>query len=109
MMRRPRKKNEKHLDFIRSLPCLMCQNDVSVEAAHVRFGRRDVGKRAVGKGEKPDDMWVVPLCGECHRDQHKVGEQVFWFVANRDPIQVALALFAHTGDHEVGEQIVRGQ
>ena len=65
------------------------------------------GKRHTGKGERPSDMWCLPLCGVCHREQHYYGEQEFWDIHRRDPIKIALALFAATGQHEVGEEIVR--
>lgn len=108
MIRRPRQKNEQHLDFIRSLPCVGCRDNTSTEAAHIRFARPALGKRYVGKSEKPDDIWTIPLCGSCHRLQHLVGESAYWTMKDRDPIPVALALWAHTGQHEVGEEIVRG-
>lgn len=107
MLKRPRQHNEKHLDFIRGLPCVVCGDNTSTEAAHIRFARRGVGKRAVGAGEKPDDLWTVPLCSAHHREQHRHAERGFWEAVDRDPIFIALALWAHTGQHEVGEQIVR--
>lgn len=108
MMKRPRQHSEKHLKFIRSLPCIVCGDDTTTEAAHIRLACEEIGKRYVGKGEKPDDIWTLPLCGECHRAQHHIGELTFWFQNDiEDPIKLALALWAHTGQHEVGEQIVR--
>ena len=107
MIKQPRQHNEKHLAFIRQLPCVYCMNNICTEAAHVRMGRPGLGKRHVGKGEKPDDKWTVPLCGECHRFQSK-NENVFWeFQVQRDPVVLALALWAATGNHELGEQIVQ--
>lgn len=107
MIRRPRQHSEKHLEFIRSLPCVVCGDDTTTEAAHIRFACESVGKRSVGKGEKPDDIWTVPLCGEHHRAQHRHGETAFWTTFQRDPIKIALALWAHTGVHEVGAHIAR--
>lgn len=107
MIKRPRQHNEAHLKFVRGLPCCVCGNPIETEAAHIRYARNELGKRPVGKGEKPDDVWTVPLCGHHHRDQHYVGEEMFWHAYPRNPILIALALWAHTGQHEVGEQIVR--
>lgn len=108
MNKRPRRKNEKHLDFVRSLSCCVCGDNTATEAAHIRMAAPEVGKRHVGKGEKPDDLWTVPLCGECHRDQHERGEEEFWMAQTpTDPIVTALALWAHTGEYEVAEEIVR--
>ena len=106
MIKQPRQHNEKHLAFIRQLPCVMCGDNTSTEAAHVRMGQPWLGKRHVGAAEKPDDKWSVPLCGRCHRKSHEQSEHAFW--ANmRDPVVLALALWAATGNHELGEQIVR--
>ena len=110
MIKQPRQKNDKHLDFIRGLPCAVpgCENNVCTEASHVRRARPELGKRDVGMGEKPDDKWTVPLCGEHHRQQHECAEGWFWKnIAERDPVVLALALWAATGNHELGEQIVR--
>lgn len=106
-MRQPRQHSEKHLAFIRQLPCMVCGNNTSTEAAHIRFAMPSAGKRGVGMGEKPDDKWTVPLCGKHHKEQHHIGETTFWRNEIRDPIFVALALWAATGNHELGEQIVR--
>ncbi len=109
MLKRPRVRNEKHLAFIRGLPCLVCGDNTSTEAAHVRFSYHRAAKRYVGKAEKPDDMWVLPLCGTCHRNQHQNSEENFWGWRGRNkdfPIFVCLALWSVTGDHELGEQII---
>jgi len=107
-MRRPRQHSEKHLAFIRQLPCAICGDPTTTEAAHIRFAVEPLGKRPVGTGEKPDDIWAVPLCGAHHRMQHGTKEQNFWQAFNRDPILIALALWAHTGQHDVGERIILG-
>lgn len=106
MFREPRKRSEKHLDFIRSLPCVVCRNNIQTEAAHIRMADQRVAKRDTGKGEKPDDKWTVPLCGGHHRDQHSMNEFEFWLTVGIDPIFVAMALHAVTGDFSKGEQII---
>jgi hypothetical protein len=106
--RQPREHNEKHLRFIRGLPCVVCRNDIQTEAAHVRFSCADVGKINPGVGAKPHDKWTVPLCGEHHRMQHAWNEPAFWRAAGKDPIRIAQDLWAHSGDQEMGERIVRG-
>jgi hypothetical protein len=105
--RLPRIENAKHLAFIRQLPCLSCGDNTSTEAAHIRFGSPQAWKRQCGKAEKPDDVWTLPLCGKCHRDQHSAGERFFWGLKDIDPIFVALALWRVTGDVESGEAIIR--
>jgi hypothetical protein len=110
--REPRVKCEKHLTFVRNLPCLVCHDNTSTEAAHVRFSDLGMNKRQTGKSERPDDKWAVPLCGKHHRDQHAMrgtdeltGEKVFWLTVGIDPIKVAARLWAVTGEHEWGERI----
>jgi hypothetical protein len=105
--RQPRKKENGHLDYIRGLPCCVCGDNTSTEAAHIRMADARAGKRYVGKGEKADDRWTVPLCGPHHRHQHIVGEATFWkFYHSIKPILLALALHSVSGDHEAGCRII---
>jgi hypothetical protein len=105
--RQPRQHDEKHLAFIRQLPCVVCGNNTQTEAAHIRYGFPRAGKRPTGKGEKPDDDFTVPLCNVHHNSQHVVGEMNFWGATGIDPILVALALCRVSGDTERGEEIVQ--
>ena len=109
MFRRPRVKNDQHLDFIRSLPCVSCGNDIQTEAAHLRAGNLEYGKRNTGISEKPSDMFTLPLCGSCHRSQHKANEQNFWTNLGIDPWKLALSLFAASGDHELAQEVIARQ
>lgn len=104
--RKPRVKNESHLDFIRRLPCAVCGDRATVEAAHIRFGNLLLGKRQVGMGERPDDRWTVPLCSQHHREQHRGNERGWWAAQGADPTQIAAGLALHSGDHDVCEQII---
>jgi hypothetical protein len=104
-----RLRSEKYLDFIRSLPCCVCHNDIETEACHVRFGDPGVGKPITGMGIKPDDAgWTVPMCGGHHRDQHSMGERIFWDRQGLNPLLIGLALFRAWALDEVhlGEQII---
>lgn len=107
--KRPRKEDKNHLDFIRSLPCLIGDDecDGRTEAAHIRAKNHALGKRETGKAEKPDDAWTVPLCSHHHREQHKGDEQTWWWWTNADPFLVALALWKASGDEEAGLLIIR--
>lgn len=101
-----RRLNSAHLTWIRSLPCVICGDSATTEAAHIRFADPRAAKPITGMGIKPDDRWTVPLCGRHHRNQHSKGERRFWQDMGIDPIFVALALDAVSGDHEAGCQIV---
>lgn len=107
MIRKPRQKDNNHLNFIRGLPCAVCLDNTSTEAAHIRFAEPKLGKRATGMGEKPDDAFAVPLCGRDHREQHSGNERAWWNGKQIDPVALALALHRISGDQEAGEQIVR--
>ena len=68
----PMIRDDKHLKFIRSLPCCVCLKTFTVQAAHIRKGNDG------GAGLKPSDCYTVPLCYECHIKQHTMGEVSFW-------------------------------
>ncbi len=99
MQRRPREHDEKHLAFVRQLPCVVCGDDTTTEAAHIRMRDRRIGKVESGIGAKPDDCFVVPLCGRHHREQHGMNERQFWKKHVRDPIVIGLRLHSLSGDH----------
>ncbi len=103
--KRKRVKNDAHLDFIRSLPCVITGTH-PVEAAHIRYASRIYGKRATGAGEKPDDAWTIPLSPAKHREQHGMDEEMFWLRHGIDPLQVAAALYANSGDDDQGRLIL---
>jgi hypothetical protein len=65
-------RDEPHLKFIASLPCLVCGRTPS-QAHHLRFAQ----PRAMGK--KVSDEWVVPLCMLHHRALHDVGSEETWW------------------------------
>lgn len=87
-----------HLAFVRRLPCTVCSTEGGVDAAHIRFGDLERGKKPAGMGMKPDDKWVVPLCRECHRTQHGQNEKAFWAKCGIDVLHLAEQLYEHSGD-----------
>jgi hypothetical protein len=107
MQRHPRRFDPDHLAFVRTLPCVICGDDTTVEAAHVRMMDPTVAKPMTGIGIKPDDMFTLPLCGKHHREQHAMREATFWEQHGIDPVKRALAIYAVSGDHERGSQIAR--
>lgn len=108
MQRKPRQHLASHLDFIRSLPCCVCGNNIETEAAHIRMSDGSIAKPMTGNSTKPDDYYTVPLCSAHHRAQHAHGnERDWWKLMEIDPVKTALALYVATGDFERGEQIAR--
>lgn len=104
--KRPREKHDDHLQFIRQLPCLCCGTRRNIEAAHVRYGDQTYGKRETGAGERPSDIWCVPMCTDHHRAQHAVNERQFWIARGIDPLKVASAIYALSGDDVAAEMII---
>lgn len=91
--RQPRERNEKYLNYIRSLPCCICGDNTSTEAAHIRVGSINHDKPPTGMAEKPSDIWCLPLCGRHHREQHATGNELkFWQAKGIDPFFLALSL-----------------
>jgi hypothetical protein len=88
--REPRERDERHLDYIRSLACCICGNDTATEAAHIRTASLANGKLHTGMSEKPSDKWSVPLCNKHHREQHSMSEMAFWKKYGIDPFMLAL-------------------
>ena len=97
--KRVRSEDRDHLAWIRTLPCVI-SGERPVDPAHIRYADRVYGKREVGKAEKPDDRWVVPLCRRLHDEQHSMSERIFWARHGLDPLRIALALHANSGDDD---------
>lgn len=85
-----------YLALIRQLPCLGC-NDEPSEAAHVRMQSGAHNKHG-GMGKKPHDKYALPLCRDCHREQHRIGERAFWSIVNVHPLLICERLYAARGD-----------
>ena len=91
--RQPRQRNERHLAWIRTLPCCVCGDDISTEAAHIRTGSINHDKPPTGMGEKPGDFWVLQLCSKCHREQHAAGDELKWWASKGlDPFMLAIQM-----------------
>jgi hypothetical protein len=89
--REPRQKDEKHLAYIRTLPCCICGDNTSTEAAHIRTAAP--GKRHTGMAEKSSDKWAVPLCSRHHREQHNFGNEMEWWKCHGiNPFVLAMTL-----------------
>lgn len=105
--RRPRVKNDGHLELVRQLPCIICGDNTSVEAAHIRYSDSRAGKLNTGMAQKSDDKFALPLCGRHHREQHDHGdERDWWKTKGIDPIFYALAIYASDGEHDKASEIV---
>lgn len=108
--RLPRQQDKEHRAFIVTLRCTTCPNSTHIECAHIRFASPEHGKRETGMAEKPDDKWTVPLCPSCHREgesaQHKSNEVQWWEAQGIDPLELAEALHAVSGDWDAGMDLI---
>jgi hypothetical protein len=85
-----RVRNKEHLDFVASLPCLVCGRQ-PCDPHHLRF----VQPRALGR--KVSDEFTVPLCRIHHRELHRqANEEAWWSLVNIDPKAAALSLWQRT-------------
>lgn len=108
MQRDPRIRNEAHLNFIRSLPCCICGNNIETEAAHIRMADRTIAKDMTGIATKPHDYFTVPLCGRHHREQHDTGDERHWWASKGlDGLKIALRLYSVSSDYEMGCRVVQ--
>ena len=78
MQKRPRRKDGRALENARRERCLICGDDIHIEAHHPRIG-------IIGMGRKNDDDKAVPLCGRHHRELHTMNEREFWASYGIDP------------------------
>lgn len=84
----PRKDFPAHRKWVRNHACAVpdCE-ELQIEAAHCRLGL-PAGQQA-GLGQKPHDMWCIPLCSTHHRIQHTFGEATFQILCGVNMIEVA--------------------
>lgn len=106
-----RAKDDRHLKFVRSLPCLASGSEHQVEAAHIRYADPDYEKPGTPLARKPDDCWTVPLSADRHRTgkgaQHTMNERAFWQALGIDPLAVARRLYEVSGDRDAGLEVIR--
>lgn len=92
-------RDQRYLKLIRQCPCVINNNHLNIEAAHIRFA--DVpgyNKPFTGGGQKPEDNWVLPLSKEMHnmgpQAQHNVGDEEDWWQGHGfDPLALCVSLY----------------
>lgn len=65
--------------FLNTLQCVTCgqrADQTALEAAHISKGSVAKGS---GMSRKANDNRCLPLCHNCHREQHSKGEVSFWY------------------------------
>lgn len=96
-------RNPKHLNFIRSLPCVVCWLPPRSQAAHVSKGNWKA------TGMKVGDDNTLPMCFKCHHESHQKGELKFWYLFGGYERAGVLArvLYAITGDELKAKEEMR--
>jgi hypothetical protein len=85
-----RLRDKLHRKFVSRQPCLVCGRAPS-EAHHLRFAQL----RALGR--RVSDQFTVPLCRLHHRELHRHGDEVEWWIAAKiEPLPIALGLWQRT-------------
>ena len=96
--RTPRRRYPAHLKFVRGFMCAVPDcGALDIEAAHARKGTDG------GMGEKPSDWLSLPLCTECHKWQHTIGERRFEEATGIDMKKIATELARRSPVQEVRE------
>ncbi len=106
----PRRANDQHRVWIKTLPCLGCGGRPPSDPAHLRFNEADPILKG-GAGLKPPNHLLVPLCRACHTQEENRGKLTFWGECKSKgispPIGVAQRLWRVSGDTEMGFAIIR--
>lgn len=118
--RKPRERDNEHLQYVRRAPCLPCQvlgeeQTGPTRAMHVRSAYPEPGWPHTGMAQKPDDRRVLPGCDRHHTDgpkaQHRMNEREFWSALGVYPPAACAAIEAARKDGadpvEAVEQIAK--
>jgi hypothetical protein len=85
-----RLRDKQHLRFVAKQPCLVCGRRPS-DPHHLRFAQTR------GLGQKVSDEFTVPLCRAHHRELHRVGNEVDWWLrVGIKPLESARGLWTAT-------------
>jgi len=106
LQKHPRVPNKAHTTFVAGLPCLSCGKVDRSEAHHLKLACPEVVKVSAGTA-RPHDCFTVPLCRACHALAHNRTERIFWGELTTNPFLVSLALYAFSGDYDLGVQIIQ--
>jgi hypothetical protein len=91
-----RLRDAEHCRYVSKQPCVVCGR-LPGEAHHLRFAQ----PRALGR--KVSDEYTVPMCRLHHRELHRYGDEVSWWVGvNVDPLPIARELWKRSRSQRIG-------
>lgn len=68
-------RDKKYRQWISEQPCVACGRIATDDMPNIPAHQRDIGDG--GMGLKPGDNWLLPLCNDCHHEEHR-GNKSFW-------------------------------
>lgn len=112
---------QKHLQFIDSLPCIVCGRNAESTHHHLlRVDREYLTPtketeglmfpkvKSKGMGTKSDDRFCLPVCPKCHAEAHRAGNDKEYFIKKGvKPEEFALALWRISGQHEKAMDLMK--
>jgi len=85
-----RQRDRRHLRFVAKHPCLVCGRQ-PCDPHHLRFAQ------ARGLGQKVSDEFTVPLCRAHHRELHRAGKELDWWIRiGVEPLSLGRQLWLRT-------------
>lgn len=100
-------RSESYKAWIRGFPCALADNATAsrisqcsgpTEAAHVQADDRVPYEDRGGRGIKPGDNWLYPLCAHHHQAAHNMGHAKFDRLFSFDRVKAALSYWNHPGN-----------
>lgn len=94
-------KNDRHLRFIASLPCLICGTTEMIQAHHILKTYR-------GMAMKAGDNEAIPLCYQDHHRLHMSGGETEWLAEKNLPPakEIADELYKLTGNSDAALEYI---
>lgn len=94
--------DKKYLQSAKGKPCIICRATGTTVMHHILYNSPNKGK-----GIKPSDNHVIPLCHKCHDTCHR-GEKRFYdkyaYILTENPIKFAEQLYIKFKTHNEEEQ-----
>ncbi len=88
-LKRGRGIDKPYLAWLKTLPCYGCGRQPTDDIPSIPAHQRCLG--GGGMGMKPPDKEAVPLCHECHEEEHR-GAVIFWHKRGLNPAGIVLKL-----------------
>ena len=90
------------LALVRTLPCVVCRNEIETEACHIKMADARFGKGIASLSKRENDWFVLPMCGRCHREQHSGPERTFYEKHQIDAPALAVSMYLRRSEGYLG-------